>query len=826
MTTAETSRRCSTCRAATIELAGGILRNTGEWRARPRARGARRRTRTTTCSTSCPGESRRVEPRSRRRRLECSRLERSRPTGRPSTASRSTGRTVTWTGTSRSTRASASSSSCRATDDPSWLVPGRLLRREPPRELHAHLPALHARARRRRAHGVRRVVVPRRPLRDARRVRARRRARDAARRARSARPVSASRYRDGRPAIWLDFPYREEPLRYDGSDTPAPPDVRTYRWQPGESVELDFQVHDRRRPCAGAARAADAVRRPAAWVGVEEAAALAAYGLLRWHYKPDPPRLIETAAFDRDGVGDKATATTCTSRGSAARRTRTRCSCTAAASGTRSTSPQPRPCSTTSPGTSRPAARTGRSGRRAAAGRRAGIRTARALHARTLADAALFMLRAGGRWEASARSNVAVALRTQRDDGALPAAHHVETGDAVVWEGTAGMAWIPALVAAGELDAARRAGAYYASSTRGTARPRTSTSRRRRRTATRRSWRSSRSRTGRTRAAPPTGLLDVPLLLRRRLQRAHAARPLRLQDARRRPGVAREPAPARVRPDLPAASSSSSAAPPATTTTAVGAREPRCFRQFIAREDGDFDAYRGMASERYYQTDCFQAKGMLLTLSHAVERRRPAARMRGGAGDRPVRLVPERFHVGRRHVVVPGRGRGRRGRPRPRRSGTSSRRAPGKIDGGDTGDVACDHYHRWHEDLDLIASLGTNAYRFSLAWPRIHPTASGAVEQRGIDHYDRLIDGLLERGIEPVADALPLGSAAGTRGRGRLAEPRHRGALRRVRGGLLRRVRRPGRVLADDQRAVDRRPARATCSACTRPGTRTTCSAR
>jgi beta-glucosidase len=75
---------------------------------------------------------------------------------------------------------------------------------------------------------------------------------------------------------------------------------------------------------------------------------------------------------------------------------------------------------------------------------------------------------------------------------------------------------------------------------------------------------------------------------------------------------------------------------------------------------------------------------------------------------------------------------------------------PGKIDGGGTGDVACDHYNRWREDLDLIAALNMNAYRFSLAWPRIYPTGAGAVEQRGLDHYDRLIDGLLERGVEPI----------------------------------------------------------------------------
>jgi beta-glucosidase len=75
--------------------------------------------------------------------------------------------------------------------------------------------------------------------------------------------------------------------------------------------------------------------------------------------------------------------------------------------------------------------------------------------------------------------------------------------------------------------------------------------------------------------------------------------------------------------------------------------------------------------------------------------------------------------------------------------------APGKIDGGGTGDVACDHYRRWREDVDLIASLGVNAYRFSIAWPRLRPDGRRR-EQRGFDHYSRLLDALLERGIEPV----------------------------------------------------------------------------
>ena len=74
---------------------------------------------------------------------------------------------------------------------------------------------------------------------------------------------------------------------------------------------------------------------------------------------------------------------------------------------------------------------------------------------------------------------------------------------------------------------------------------------------------------------------------------------------------------------------------------------------------------------------------------------------------------------------------------------------PGKVRDGDTGDVACDHYHRWPEDIELLARGGFKAYRFSTAWPRILPAGAGAVETRGLDFYDRLVDGLLARGITP-----------------------------------------------------------------------------
>ena len=74
---------------------------------------------------------------------------------------------------------------------------------------------------------------------------------------------------------------------------------------------------------------------------------------------------------------------------------------------------------------------------------------------------------------------------------------------------------------------------------------------------------------------------------------------------------------------------------------------------------------------------------------------------------------------------------------------------PGNIKDNTTGVTACDHYHRWPEDLDLMRDGGFDAYRFSFAWPRLIPEGTGAVNQAGIDFYDRLIDGMLERGIKP-----------------------------------------------------------------------------
>jgi beta-glucosidase len=75
---------------------------------------------------------------------------------------------------------------------------------------------------------------------------------------------------------------------------------------------------------------------------------------------------------------------------------------------------------------------------------------------------------------------------------------------------------------------------------------------------------------------------------------------------------------------------------------------------------------------------------------------------------------------------------------------------PGAVWNGDNGDIACDHYHRMDEDLDLLAELNVAAYRFSIAWPRVQPTGSGPANQKGLDFYRRLVDGLRERNIEPT----------------------------------------------------------------------------
>jgi hypothetical protein len=353
------------------------------------------------------------------------------------------------------------------------------------------------------------------------------------------------------------------------------------------------------------------------WVSVEEAAALAAWGLHRWHYKSDPPRLIETAAFDRDAFGEQGDrdamhvswvsgvpyAYALLRHGmrvgngdyvEAANAVLDHVAGNLAPGGTFWAQWTSTRGWTTGwhPDHSR-------------------------LHARTLADATLFMLRAGERRRPAVDSNLGVVLRTQRDDGALPAAHHVDTGDAVSWEGPAGLAWVPALAEAGHVEEARAAGEYFKrfdtwygapedvdlapTSEDGYAAVMAYVALE--------DWETAR------RAA------DWMLTFRYTYDVAFSDRTLLGRYGFRTRGAdTASPANQHLHafgliclPEMVRLARATGDAYYLATTR----ENLACFRQFIAREDGDFDAYRGMASERYYQTDCFQAKGMLLTLSHA-----------------------------------------------------------------------------------------------------------------------------------------------------------------------------------------------------------------
>src|SRR5262245_11751390 len=74
---------------------------------------------------------------------------------------------------------------------------------------------------------------------------------------------------------------------------------------------------------------------------------------------------------------------------------------------------------------------------------------------------------------------------------------------------------------------------------------------------------------------------------------------------------------------------------------------------------------------------------------------------------------------------------------------------PNNILTGETGDPACDSYHRYHEDIAVMRELGVNAYRFSVAWPRVIPDGRGNVNSAGLSYYERLVDALLAAGITP-----------------------------------------------------------------------------
>ena len=136
-----------------------------------------------------------------------------------------------------------------------------------------------------------------------------------------------------------------------------------------------------------------------------------------------------------------------------------------------------------------------------------------------------------------------------------------------------------------------------------------------------------------------------------------------------------------------------------------------------------------------------------------IQRARAAAKpgdAKSGRQGRQGRPVPEGLRLGRRDRVVPGRGRRQRGRPRPvglghvlPEEGRGLRRATPAT-------IACDHYHRFKDDVALMKTLGVKSYRFSVSWTRVLPNGVGAVNDKGLDFYSRLLDELGKAGITPM----------------------------------------------------------------------------
>ncbi len=107
--------------------------------------------------------------------------------------------------------------------------------------------------------------------------------------------------------------------------------------------------------------------------------------------------------------------------------------------------------------------------------------------------------------------------------------------------------------------------------------------------------------------------------------------------------------------------------------------------------------------------------------------------------------------------------------------------ASGRVRNGDTGDVACDHYHRYREDVSLMADLGLGAYRFSVSWPRVVPEGTGRPNEAGLGFYDRLVDELLACGIDPFVTLYHWDLPSSPGGRRRMARPSDGRSVRRVR---------------------------------------------
>ncbi|WP_113704255.1 hypothetical protein [Nonomuraea lactucae] len=458
----------------------------------------------------------------------------------------------------------------------------------------------------------------------------------------------------GTATVSLLFPYQEYPVTYYGSAAPLPPESATHVWRPGEEHVLAVAtcpLPPDRHAYAPLLREDHALRRAGApvvpWADVETAAGIAADGLHRWHYDPEPGVLLETVGFDREVSGTNGE----------------RVDRQAMHVGWLSGIPW-------AEALLEHGLRAGRPEHVAAAERVIDFVCAKlspsgtfwgtwyrdtgwsqswthlkdGLHARTLGEATLFLVRAlplrhpapGGRrsWVEAARSNLDVIARRQRPDGNLGSVHDAHTGEVLSWSGASGLIWVAALAEADDLDgdgrylaAAERAGDHYASFVRDEfihgapedvdLAPTSEDG-----YAAVIAYMALHRRTGEARWLDlARRAADWTLTFRYSYNVRFAPRtPLGAYGFATRGGDQASPSNQHLHAyglvctaellELAAALGDGHYAERALETLA-------CFRQLLPAADGDLNAYRGMITERYYQTACFQPKGMYLTLSHA-----------------------------------------------------------------------------------------------------------------------------------------------------------------------------------------------------------------
>ncbi|MDQ2690158.1 MAG: hypothetical protein M3Y29_07800, partial [Chloroflexota bacterium] len=456
----------------------------------------------------------------------------------------------------------------------------------------------------------------------------------------------------GRTRIWVDLPYREGPVTYRGLETPDPPDAESRRWEPGDEARARIHV------ATGDAdphayvpflrwlweqNAREAVQ---PWVSVAEAAELAADGLLAWHYRREHRALYETAAFERNldgtpgGEGDRPHMHVGWVSGAP-------WAAQLLAWGRRIGSQEHVDAGTQV--LDNIAENLAPSGTFWAEwtlehGWGTGWSPAGTIHANTIGQAALFFLRALAAedghgtthptWEVAVRSNLDAIANRQREDGNLGTYHDAETGEVTEWDGAGALLWIAAFVAGTERyddpryrEAAIRAGTYYRrfvddeliygapedvhlapSSEDGYNAVIAFTA----------LWRATHDREWLDTARRAA---DWMLTFRYSFDVAFDEHTILAEYGFRTRGTDQaSPANQHLHhfgllctPEL--VELSRATGDDHYRLRAVEALT--AWRQFVARRDGDFNAQRGMISERFYQTDCFRAKGSLLPLSHA-----------------------------------------------------------------------------------------------------------------------------------------------------------------------------------------------------------------